>query len=124
MGRNTGLASYRSIIFRNFPRSGIPDQFNSWSEYEEYLQTLVDLHCIDDGKKVWWDLRPHPLQLVDGDAETLGRLRQIPVRDRAHAAEQFNLEDPLEIAFDAHTRLLTLQGGCSGGIEIEGAVFR
>jgi glutamate---cysteine ligase / carboxylate-amine ligase len=60
-GRDTGLKSYRTTVFRRFPRSGIPDQFNSWSEYEEYLDTLVELHCIDDGKKVWWDLRPHPV---------------------------------------------------------------
>jgi carboxylate-amine ligase len=60
-GRDTGLKSYRTTVFRRFPRSGIPDQFGSWSEYEEYLDTLVELHCIDDGKKVWWDLRPHPL---------------------------------------------------------------
>ena len=60
-GRDTGLKSYRTTVFRRFPRSGIPDQFDSWSEYEEYLNTLVELHCIDDGKKVWWDLRPHPV---------------------------------------------------------------
>ena len=60
-GRDTGLKSYRTTVFRRFPRSGIPDQFDSWSEYEEYVDTLVELHCIDDGKKVWWDLRPHPI---------------------------------------------------------------
>jgi len=60
-GRDTGLKSYRTTVFRRFPRSGIPDEFGSWSEYEEYLDTLVELHCIDDGKKVWWDLRPHPI---------------------------------------------------------------
>jgi carboxylate-amine ligase len=59
-GRDTGLKSYRTTVFRRFPRSGIPDKFESWSEYEDYVNTLVDLHCIDDGKKVWWDLRPHP----------------------------------------------------------------
>src|SRR4051794_30545484 len=59
-GRDTGLKSYRTTVFRRFPRSGIPDQFDSWSEYEAYLDMLVELHCIDDGKKVWWDLRPHP----------------------------------------------------------------
>jgi carboxylate-amine ligase len=59
-GRDTGLKSYRTTVFRRFPRSGIPDQFNSWSEYEEYLDLLVELHCIDDAKKVWWDIRPHP----------------------------------------------------------------
>ena len=60
-GRDTGLKSYRTAVFRRFPRSGIPDHFGSWSEYEEYLNMLVELHCIDDGKKVWWDLRPHPM---------------------------------------------------------------
>jgi carboxylate-amine ligase len=60
-GRDTGLKSYRTTVFRRFPRSGIPDKFDSWSEYEDYVNTLVELHCIDDGKKVWWDLRPHPL---------------------------------------------------------------
>jgi len=59
-GRDTGLKSYRTTVFRRFPRSGIPDQFDSWSEYEEYLTMLVQLHCIDNAKKVWWDLRPHP----------------------------------------------------------------
>jgi carboxylate-amine ligase len=59
-GRDTGLKSYRTTVFRRFPRSGIPDQFDSWNEYEEYLTTLVQLHCIDNAKKVWWDLRPHP----------------------------------------------------------------
>ena len=59
-GRDTGLKSYRTTVFRRFPRSGIPDKFESWSEYEDYVNTLVELHCIDNGKKVWWDLRPHP----------------------------------------------------------------
>jgi carboxylate-amine ligase len=60
-GRDTGLKSYRTTVFRRFPRSGIPDQFDSWAQYEDYVNTLVELRCIDDGKKVWWDLRPHPL---------------------------------------------------------------
>jgi carboxylate-amine ligase len=60
-GRDTGLKSYRTTVFRRFPRSGIPDRFDSWSDYEEYVNTLVELHCIDNGKKVWWDLRPHPM---------------------------------------------------------------
>jgi carboxylate-amine ligase len=60
-GRDTGLKSYRTTVFRRFPRSGIPDAFDSWAQYEDYVNTLVELRCIDDGKKVWWDLRPHPL---------------------------------------------------------------
>jgi carboxylate-amine ligase len=60
MGRNTGLKSYRTTVFRRFPRTGVPDRFESWSEYENYIQLLVDLHSIDDAKKIWWDVRPHP----------------------------------------------------------------
>jgi glutamate---cysteine ligase / carboxylate-amine ligase len=60
MGRNTGLKSYRTTIFRRFPRTGVPDHFESWSEYENYIQLLVDLNSIDDAKKIWWDVRPHP----------------------------------------------------------------
>jgi len=60
MGRDTGLKSFRTTVFRRFPRTGIPDHYRSWSEYEEYVDTLVELGCIDNGKKIWWDLRPHP----------------------------------------------------------------
>ena len=60
MGRDTGLKSYRTTIFRRFPRTGVPDHFDSWSEYENYIKLLVDLHSIDDAKKIWWDVRPHP----------------------------------------------------------------
>ena len=60
MGRDTGLKSYRTTVFRRFPRTGVPDHFGSWGEYESYVKLLVDLHCIDDGKKIWWDVRPHP----------------------------------------------------------------
>ena len=60
MGRDTGLKSYRTTIFRRFPRTGVPDHFGSWSEYENYIKLLVELHCIDDAKKIWWDVRPHP----------------------------------------------------------------
>jgi glutamate---cysteine ligase / carboxylate-amine ligase len=60
IGRDTGLKSFRTTVFRRFPRTGIPDHFQSWSEYESYVNTLVELHCIDTGKKIWWDLRPQP----------------------------------------------------------------
>jgi carboxylate-amine ligase len=61
LGQNTGLKSYRTTVFRRFPRTGIPDYFGSWGEYESYVKLLVNLHCIDDGKKIWWDVRPHPV---------------------------------------------------------------
>src|SRR5947209_1610842 len=59
LGRNTGLASYRSIIFRNFPRSGIPPLFGSWAELSGLVDTLVRTNCIPDGTKLWWDVRPN-----------------------------------------------------------------
>jgi carboxylate-amine ligase len=61
MGHDTGLKSFRTTVFRRFPRTGIPDYFSSWSEYEDYIELLVHLHCIDNAKKVWWDVRPHPI---------------------------------------------------------------
>src|SRR5579885_820980 len=60
MGRNTGLKSFRTTVFRRFPRTGVPEQFESWSEYENFVNLLIKLNCIDNGKKIWWDVRPHP----------------------------------------------------------------
>ncbi|MBI2834912.1 MAG: carboxylate-amine ligase [Acidobacteria bacterium] len=60
LGRDTGLKSYRTTIFRQFPRTGIPEYFGSWGEYESYVSLLAELHCIDNPKKIWWDVRPHP----------------------------------------------------------------
>jgi carboxylate-amine ligase len=59
MGRETGLKSYRSIIFRNFPRTGIPPHFNSYANFCRYVDTLVKTRCIPDGSKVWFDARPN-----------------------------------------------------------------
>ena len=60
LGQNTGLKAYRQMIFERFPRSGIPDAFESLSEYEDYLKLLVMTGCIDNAKKIWWDIRLHP----------------------------------------------------------------
>ncbi|MCK6557578.1 carboxylate-amine ligase [candidate division KSB1 bacterium] len=59
LGRRTGLKSTRAVIFRRFPRTGIPDYFASWADFEHFVQTLVKTNCIDNGKKIWWDIRPH-----------------------------------------------------------------
>ena len=59
-GRDTGLKSYRSIVFENLPRSGPPPEFKSWSEYERFIETLISTGCIDEPTKIWWDIRPHP----------------------------------------------------------------
>ncbi len=60
LGQNTGLKAYRQMIFERFPRTGIPDHFESLSEYEDYLKLLVATNCIDNAKKIWWDIRLHP----------------------------------------------------------------
>jgi carboxylate-amine ligase len=61
LGRNTGLQSYRSVLWSRFPRTGIPPEFESWDEFENFLQLLVKTNSIQDGSKIWWDLRPHHL---------------------------------------------------------------
>jgi glutamate---cysteine ligase / carboxylate-amine ligase len=60
MGTRTGLKSYRSEIFKKFPRTDIPDYFSSFSEFENYVGLLLKTGCIDKPKKIWWDVRPHP----------------------------------------------------------------
>jgi glutamate---cysteine ligase / carboxylate-amine ligase len=59
-GQNTGWKSYRAKVFERFPRTGIPDHFNTLADYDDYVDTLVRTHCIDNPKKIWWDVRPHP----------------------------------------------------------------
>src|SRR6201993_603252 len=60
MGHNTGLKSYRSEVFKQFPRTDIPDHFDSYPGFLRYVELLVKTGCINDGKKIWWDSRPHP----------------------------------------------------------------
>ncbi len=59
LGRRTGLKSYRSVVWSRFPRSGIPPEVKSFGEFHNLVDLLVKTKCIDNGKKVWWDLRPH-----------------------------------------------------------------
>jgi carboxylate-amine ligase len=60
VGKQTGLKSYRSEVFTRMPRTGIPDHFESDSSFQRYVSLLVETGCIDDGKKIYWDVRPHP----------------------------------------------------------------
>jgi len=59
-GRNTGFKSFRSKVFDKFPRTGIPEYFESEAAYFDFINTLVKTGCIDNGKKIWWDIRVHP----------------------------------------------------------------
>jgi carboxylate-amine ligase len=74
VGQNTGLKGYRLKVFERFPRTGIPDAFESLSEYEDYCKLLVKTGCVDNAKKIWWDIRLHPffdtLEVRVCDAQT------------------------------------------------------
>ena len=59
-GMKTGLKSYRAKVFDKFPRTNIPDNFSSFSEYENFINLLIKTNCLDNAKKIWWDIRPHP----------------------------------------------------------------
>ncbi len=60
LGRDTGFKSYRVKVFDKFPRTGIPDYFSSLAEYDNFINLLIKTNCIDNAKKVWWDVRTHP----------------------------------------------------------------
>ncbi|HEX2845322.1 MAG TPA: carboxylate-amine ligase [Chitinophagaceae bacterium] len=59
-GRKTGYKSYRTKVFDKFPRTGIPEAFDSIEAYDNYVKLLIKTNCIDNAKKIWWDLRVHP----------------------------------------------------------------
>jgi carboxylate-amine ligase len=58
--RYSGTRSYRSIVWKRFPRTGVPPRFASTNEFDHYVERLVQTGCIDNGKRIWWDIRPHP----------------------------------------------------------------
>lgn len=58
--RDTGIKSYRTVVWGRMPRSGIPDTFTSWDEYQRFIDILIETKSIDEPKKIWWDIRPHP----------------------------------------------------------------
>ena len=60
LGRDSGLKSIRSEIFKRFPRTGIPETFDSYAAFASYVDLLVKTGCIDNAKKIWWDVRAHP----------------------------------------------------------------
>ena len=61
LGFNTGLKSYRSEVFKKFPRTDIPDHFESYQQFQSYVDLLIKMNCMQDATKIWWDIRPHPL---------------------------------------------------------------
>ncbi len=57
-GQDTGLKSYRLTVFDALPRTGLPERFASWAEYERHINILMDAGLIEDSTRIWWDLRP------------------------------------------------------------------
>ncbi|MET4735105.1 carboxylate-amine ligase [Thalassospira sp. MBR-102] len=57
-GRDTGLQTFRLSVFDNLPRTGLPEVFGSWAEYRRHVDMLIQAGVIEDGTKLWWDLRP------------------------------------------------------------------
>lgn len=57
-GRDTGLASWRITVFDTLPRTGLPPVFAAWADYERMRDLLISVGAIEDGSKIWWDLRP------------------------------------------------------------------
>lgn len=57
-GHDTGLKSYRMSVFYSMPRTGLPEQFSSWGEYQRHVEVMVRAGLIEDASKLWWDLRP------------------------------------------------------------------
>ncbi len=55
---DTGLKSYRTSVFRAVPRTGMPDEFQGWADYQRHVKVLTEAGVIEDATKLWWDLRP------------------------------------------------------------------
>jgi len=68
LGMNTGLKSYRCKVFDKFPRTNVPDYFPSRGEYDNFINLLVKTQCIDNAKKIYWDIRPHPFSTRSSSA--------------------------------------------------------
>ena len=59
-GDDSGMASARSLVFESLPTAGLPPQIAEWSDFERFMDTLIETKCIDTVREVWWDVRPHP----------------------------------------------------------------
>jgi carboxylate-amine ligase len=124
MGRNTGLKSYRSVIWRNFPRTGTPPFFQSWSDYRSIEDTMVKTGAIPDGSiaaifqaivaKLWklrrdnMTFRVYRSELIDenkwravrygldGNLLDLGEQTQKPARELIRELIEWFLDDVLD----------------------------
>jgi carboxylate-amine ligase len=97
LGMNTGLKSYRTKVFDKFPRTNIPDTFSSWADFENFTKLLTN--CIDNAKRIWWDIRPHPF------FETLEvRICDLPLRVDETLAIAALIQATLAKLYKLHSR--------------------
>ena len=121
VGRNTGLKGYRLKVFERFPRTGIPDAFESLSEYEDYCKLLVKTGCVDNAKKIWWDIRLHPFF----DTLEIARVRRAIAGGRyaGHCrADPGDRGQALQVAPPEYRPSAFIAGACS--MRIAGALSR
>lgn len=112
-GYETGLKSYRSKVFERFPRTGIPDPYQNWAEYQGFVDLLIRTGCIDNGKRIWWDIRPHPnfptLEIRTCDLPmTLDETVAIAALIQAVAAKLFTLYRK-NLSFRVYSRALIME---------------
>ncbi|MCS6989659.1 MAG: carboxylate-amine ligase [Chloroherpetonaceae bacterium] len=105
LGRPTGLYSWRTQVFKSFPRTGIPDIFHSYSEFDDYVKLLIKTGCIDNGKKIWWDIRPHPF------FDTIEiRICDIPTRVDESIAVAALIQATAKTLYDLYRRNMQFKG--------------
>jgi carboxylate-amine ligase len=101
LGMETGYKSYRAKVFENFPRTNLPDSFSSYSEFENYVNLLIKTNSIDNAKKIWWDVRPHPF------FDTIEvRICDIPLRAQETIAIAALIQATAAKLWDLHSRNL------------------
>jgi carboxylate-amine ligase len=101
LGMETGYKSYRAKVFENFPRTNLPDSFSSYSEFENYVNLLIKTNSIDNAKKIWWDVRPHPF------FDTIEvRICDIPLRAHETIAIAALIQATAAKLWDLHSRNL------------------
>jgi carboxylate-amine ligase len=99
LGMETGYKSYRAKVFENFPRTNLPDSFSSYSEFENYVNLLIKTNSIDNAKKIWWDVRPHPF------FDTIEvRICDIPLRAQETVAIAALIQATARKLWDLHSR--------------------
>src|SRR5439155_1659992 len=77
MGQDTGLASSRSKVFEALPTAGLPYQLSGWSQFEDFMETLVSATAISSIREVWWDIGPHPALDIVGHGPSYLRQRDV-----------------------------------------------